>query len=67
MKIKEYNAKYRKAPIAESKKEITALENKLSSLIFDRIGGKIKNVHEAKKVRRDIARLKTITRERENG
>ncbi|MBP6930006.1 50S ribosomal protein L29 [Patescibacteria group bacterium] len=67
MKIKEYNVKFHKATVAEVEKEIITLENKVASLIFDHIGGKIKNVREAKKIRRDIARLKTILKERKNG
>jgi len=44
---------------AQAAQEAQKLEEKLRSLISGSVTGKIKNVREAKAVRRDIARLKT--------
>ena len=62
MKIKERKAQISAMRPAEAALEIPKLENKLRSLISGSVTGKIKNVREAKAVRRDIARLKTIVR-----
>ena len=62
MKIKERKTQIKRMLPAEAAQEVQKLEDKLRSLISGSVTGKIKNVREAKAVRRDIARLKTIVR-----
>ena len=60
MKSKERKNQIKRMLPAESSQELHKLEEKLRSLISGAVTGKIKNVREAKDVRRDIARLKTL-------
>jgi len=44
---------------------LQGLRNKLRALRFDLASGKIKNVREVRKIKRDIARILTILKEQE--
>ncbi len=61
MKIKEILGKNEQ----ELKKELENLSVKLSKLRFDIVTKQGKNVAEVKKIKKDIARIKTILKEKE--
>jgi large subunit ribosomal protein L29 len=46
--------------IFELDKDLEDLQKNLQSLRFDLSGGKLKNVRQIRKIKKDIARIKTI-------
>ncbi len=55
----------RAANDAELKKQLDDLYHELFNLRFQRTAGQMPNTNRLKEVRRDIARVKTVMRERE--
>lgn len=49
----------------ELDKKLSELEEELFNLRFQRVGGQLENPMRMRQVRRDIARIKTIQRQRE--
>ena len=45
---------------AENKKQLDELRERLRVLRFDLIGGKVKNVREVRRIKKDIARILSI-------
>lgn len=62
MKISELRQK----SISELNKDLEDSQRNLQSLKFDLSGGKLKNVRQIRKVKKDIARIKTIIKEKSN-
>lgn len=60
MKNKEFIKKYASANKEILVKEIGERKTKINSLMFDVTRGKIDNVREMKKTRREIAKLNTL-------
>lgn len=63
MKKKELQSKKEK-PVVELEKEIREFRARLESLRFDLAAGKVKNIKEIKAVRKNIAQLLTLRRNR---
>ena len=57
-KIREYSD-------AELEKELTKMKNELFNLRFQHVTGQLENPMRMKDVKRDIARIKTVAREKE--
>jgi large subunit ribosomal protein L29 len=55
----------RAANDAELKKQLDDLNHELFNLRFQRTAGQMPNTNRLREVRRDIARVKTVMRERE--
>lgn len=64
MKSNDYLKKFSGSASAEIKKEISRLQSTLYGLYSDAVKGKIKNVRESKKTRKEIAQLKTLLKEK---
>ncbi len=62
MEIKEMRQK----PKGELEKTLLDLREKQRSLRFDLVAGKVKNVREIRKIKKDIARILTISKEQKN-
>jgi ribosomal protein L29 len=60
MKNKEFTKKYASVNKETLVKEIRERKTKINTLMFDVTRGKIDNVREMKKTRREIARLNTL-------
>jgi len=65
MKNKELIAKARKENITSLKKEIDTYNKRVLDLIKDTSRGKIKNVRELRLIKKSIARINTIIKEKE--
>lgn len=50
----------RQKSISELSKDLEDLQKNLQFLRFDLSGGKLKNVRQIRKIKKDIARIKTI-------
>ncbi|MCD5396525.1 MAG: 50S ribosomal protein L29 [Candidatus Pacebacteria bacterium] len=57
----------RQKDVKDLRKLERELREKLRQLRFDLASGKVKNVREIRKVKKDIARILTIIREKEKG
>lgn len=64
MKKKELQEK-RNKPLQDLIKEINQKEKDLAKIRLELVSGSIKNVHTVRALRRDIAQLKTVVREKE--
>jgi large subunit ribosomal protein L29 len=51
----------RKKTATDLKKLLVEDQGKLRQLRFDLVGGKVKNVREIRKIRKEIARILTVT------
>lgn len=56
----------RNKPLAELEKSIKDSREKVRSMKFDLAAGKVKNVKELKKIKKEVARMLTIIKEGEN-
>lgn len=63
MKKNEFNA-IKNKPVAELEKELKDLRTKGVNLKFDLTAGKVKNIREIQNVKKSIAQLLTVLRER---
>jgi len=66
MKKNSYLEKIRNHSVVEINKSLNEERSKLNSLRFDLFAGKVKNVRAVKSSRKNIARLLTILKEKEN-
>lgn len=66
MKNKEFIKKYRQAKPADIEKEIDSREVQVGDLISEAVRGKLKDVRQVGRVKREIAQLKTILKEIDN-
>ena len=57
--------KIRELTDAELEKELTKMKNELFNLRFQHVTGQLENPMRMKDVKRDIARIKTVAREKE--
>ena len=57
--------KIREFSDAELEKELTKMKNELFNLRFQHVTGQLENPMRMKDVKRDIARMKTVAREKE--
>ncbi|MDP3901122.1 MAG: 50S ribosomal protein L29 [bacterium] len=48
----------------QSEQELRSLREKLNSMKFDMAAGKVKNIDDLRRTKRDIARILTILREK---
>jgi len=62
MKIREIRQQTEK----EIEENLVSLKEKLRELRFNLVGGKVKNIREMHRVKKDIARILTIIKERKN-
>ena len=60
MKAKEYLKKLRTMSLQELDRELQESRKKLQQLNFDLAAGKLKNVREIRKLKKNIARILTI-------
>ena len=67
MKAKDKRAKYRAMSAAELDKKVVDLKEELFNLRFQHATGQLENTARLKAVKRDIARMYTVLRERELG
>lgn len=63
MKKNEFNA-IKNKPVTELEKELKDLRTKGVNLKFDLTAGKVKNIREIQNVKKSIAQLLTVLRER---
>lgn len=63
MKKNEFNA-IKNKPVSELEKELKDLRVKSVNLKFDLTAGKVKNIREIQNVKKSIAQLLTVLRER---
>jgi large subunit ribosomal protein L29 len=63
--IKELKDQMREAPLEEVRAKARELEGQLAKLRFQLAAGQTDTVRKIRELRRDVARLKTIVRERE--
>ncbi len=63
--IKELKDQMREAPLEEVRAKALELEGQLAKLRFQLAAGQTDTVRKIRELRRDVARLKTIVRERE--
>ncbi len=56
----------KKKPIEALQKELRAEQERLSNLRFDLSLGKVKNVREVRAVKKRIAQIETLLKEKEN-
>ncbi len=56
----------RQKPKGELQGDLKDLREKQRSLRFDLVAGKVKNVREIRKIKKDIARILTIAKEKAN-
>lgn len=66
MKSKEALKKYQGLSLELLTKELSEAKSKLNTLIFDRSRGKLNNVRELNKLKKDIARMQTILRSKQD-
>ncbi len=64
MKKKEKD-QIRALSVTEVNKHIVESEHKLAEMLRDRLTKQMKNVHEVKKLRKQLAVLKTVARQKE--
>ncbi|MEK7087066.1 MAG: 50S ribosomal protein L29 [Patescibacteria group bacterium] len=64
MKRKEFQ-EHKNKSISDLKKDLSANREKLVGLKFDLAAGKIKNISEIKQIKKSIAQILTIVREKE--
>jgi len=50
--------------VSELSKDMEDLQKNLQSLRFDLSGGKLKNVRQIRRIKKDIARIKTVLKEK---
>lgn len=65
MKKKEFQ-EYKNKTVPELRRSLNAFVVELGQLRFDLAGGKVKNIREIRKIKKDVARLLTIIRQKEN-
>lgn len=56
----------RKKPKLELQRMLSDFQEKLRKLRFDLASGKVKNIREIRRLRKDIARILTILREKKD-
>ena len=64
MKRKEFQ-EHKNKSISDLKKDLSANREKLVKLKFDLAAGKVKNIGEIKQIKKSIAQILTIVREKE--
>ncbi len=64
MKHKEKLKEFHRLPKEELQRMLSHKREDLRQLRFDLTGGKVKNVREIREVRRDIARLSTLLKQK---
>jgi large subunit ribosomal protein L29 len=67
MKAKQTAKEFRNMTTAEIEQKLSSLKEELFNLRFQMATGQLENPTRIKRVRKDIARAKTILRERELG
>lgn len=67
MKAKETTRELRNMTTAEIEQKVASLKEELFNLRFQMATGQLDNIARVKHVRKDIARAKTVLRERELG
>ena len=65
MKTKTYTEDLRKKSVAELKEELVSMKKELFNLRFQHVTGQLENPVKMRELKKDIARVKTILRERE--
>jgi len=65
MKNKDFINKFKNADIKVLKTEIAARQKQLNDLISQSVSGKLKNTRQPKVLRREIAKLHTLIKEKE--